>query len=179
MTNIVICNPKIEDAKASIEVQYKAWLDTYPNEEFGITIDDIEDRYKDAFGGERLSRREKAIVDPKSNEKIMVAKDGDRVVGMIYVTVEEKINQLRALYILPEYQRMGIGSKLWNSIKPFLDKDKIVLLEVVEYNKKAKDFYNRLGFIDTGKRFTDEKFRMKSGSIMPEMVMKLDKSLLQ
>ncbi|MFZ2522424.1 MAG: hypothetical protein WAX44_00605 [Minisyncoccia bacterium] len=30
---------------------------------------------------------------------------------------------------------------------------------------------NKLGFVDTGRRFNDERFRMRSGAILPEMEM--------
>ena len=36
------------------------------------------------------------------------------------------------------------------------------------YNQKAIDFYKKLGFEETGKNFSQERFRMKSGSIIPE-----------
>jgi ribosomal protein S18 acetylase RimI-like enzyme len=41
------------------------------------------------------------------------------------------------------------------------------------YNDRAKAFYKKLGFVDTGKRFIDERFRNKSGSIAPQMEMVL------
>jgi hypothetical protein len=44
-------------------------------------------------------------------------------------------------------------------------------VEVATYNSNAIAFYKKLGFIETGRRFTNEKTRMKSGSIIPEMEM--------
>jgi ribosomal protein S18 acetylase RimI-like enzyme len=171
MENIKIVQPTLEDARGTIEVQYKAWLTTYPNEKLGITIDDIEHRYKDAFSGERLKKREKIITDPEPNEKYIIAKDGDKVVGMCYVIIQENKNQLQAIYLLPQYQGKGIGTQLWNAVLPFFEKSKDIYVEVADYNEKAISFYKKLGFVDTGRRFSDERFRMKSGSILPEMEM--------
>lgn len=168
---IKIVEPKIEDAAPSLEVQYKAWLATYPNEKLGITVADIEDRYKDAFTGERLEKRKKVISDPKPNEKFFFAKNGEKVIGMCYGDVQEDKNQLRAIYILPEYHGKGIGTKLWEALLPFFDKTKDTYVEVADYNEKAINFYKKLGFVDTGRRFQDERFRMKSGAILPEMEM--------
>lgn len=173
MQDIKIVQPTIEDALGTIEVQYRAWLDTYPNEKIGITIDDIENRYKDAFSGERFEKRKKVIQNPKPNEKFIIAKDGDKVVGICHAVIYEDKNQLHAIYILPDYQGKGIGIQLWNAVFSFFDETKDIFVEVADYNEKAINFYKKLGFVDTGKRFSDERFRMKSGAIIPEMEMRL------
>ena len=173
MEKIRIVEPGIKDARATIEVQYKTWLDTYPNEKAGITIDDVEDRYKNAFDTEQIKRREQIIANPEPNEKFIVVKDGDKVIGVCVGVVYENKNQLRMIYILPEYQGRGIGSMLWEAIFSFFDKNKDIYVELVDYNEKAISFYKKLGFIDTGKRFSDERLRMKSGSILTEMEMKI------
>lgn len=170
---IQIVVPTVEDAAGSIEVQYKAWLSTYPNEKAGVTVDDIKDRYKNAFDGERLEKRKKVILNPEANEKFIIAKDGNRVVGMCYGDVQGDKNQLRAIYILPEYQDQGIGTMLWNEMKTFFDANKDTYVEVVDYNEKAINFYKKLGFVDTDRRFSEERFRMKSGAIFTEMEMVL------
>ena len=35
------------------------------------------------------------------------------------------------------------------------------------------EFYEKLGFEDTGKRWTDEKFTMASGATFPEMELRI------
>lgn len=177
MENTKITKPVVEDALGTIEVQYKAWLATYPNEKLGITVDDIEDRYKDAFSGEKLKKRENLITHLESNEKYIIAKDGDKVVGMCYAVIQEDKNQLEALYLLPEYQRKGIGTQLWNAVLPFFDKSKDIYVEVADYNEKAINFYKKLGFVDTGRRFSDDRFKMKSGAILPEMEMVITRKI--
>lgn len=72
--NIQIVEPKKEDSRAMIEVRYKAWLATYPNEKAGITVDDIEHRYKDVFSAERIKKMEELISNPDSNEKMIIAR---------------------------------------------------------------------------------------------------------
>lgn len=175
MEKIRIVEPDIKDARATIEVQYKTWLDTYPNEKVGITIDDIEDRYKNAFDVEKIKRREQIIVNPEPNEKFIIAKDKDKVVGVCFGMISDDKNQLQMIYVLPEYQGKGIGMMLWKSILSFFDKSKDVYVELADYNEKAISFYKKIGFIDTGKRFSDERFRMKSGSILTEMEMKISR----
>lgn len=175
MEKIRIVEPDIKDARVTIEVQYKTWLDTYPNEKVGISVDDIEDRYKNAFDAEKIKRREQIIVKPEPNEKFIIVKDEDKVVGVCFGVIYENKNQLRMIYVLPEYQGKGIGSMLWKAILPFFDKNKDIYVELADYNQKAISFYKKLGFVDTGKRFSDERFRMKSGSILTEMEMKISR----
>lgn len=171
MENIVIKNAEKEDAHGILNVQHKTWLSTYPNEKIGITVDDIEDRFTSRFSDEGLLKREKSIENLAPNEKYLVAKDGDKIVGMCFAKILETKNQLQAIYILPEYQGLGLGFKLWNEVLAFFDKTKDIYVEVADYNEKAIAFYKKLGFEETGRRFSDENFRMKSGALLPEMEM--------
>lgn len=80
-------------------------------------------------------------------------------------------NIIITIYLLPEYFGKGIGTKLWKQAQKVFDPNKDIYVEVVTYNKRAIEFYKKLGFVDTGKRLVDERFKMKSGSIFPEMEM--------
>lgn len=46
-----------------------------------------------------------------------------------------------------------------------------ITVEVATYNTNAIEFYKRLGFEDTGKRFSNERLKMKSSAVLPEMEM--------
>jgi len=89
---------------------------------------------------------------------------------------KEDFNQLQAIYVLPTYQHKGVGKALWNTASKFINPDKKTIVQVADYNEKAIKFYEKLGFVDTGKRFSDKKFTMKSGAIIPEMEMVLGNS---
>jgi hypothetical protein len=166
---VVLAQPG--DARGIQEVYYRTWLDTYPNEEFGITIDDIEDQYKDAFTEETLQRRATGIEHPPEGHLILVAKDGEKVVGTSRIIQNPDKDQLKTIYVLPEYQGKGIGRALWNKIQTLIDTSKDMVVQVTTYNTPAIEFYKRLGFEDTGKRWEDEKFKFKSGAKMPEQEM--------
>ncbi len=168
---IKITTPQVEDAEGMQDVFYYAWLATYPNEEYGVTRDDVEDRFKDRHDEARLEKRREALRAPGPNQKIFVAKDGSKVVGLCRAVISGERNEIGAIYIVPEYQGKGIGTMLWNEAKTFFDPTKDTFVKVVTYNTKAIAFYTKLGFVDTGNRFADERFRLKSGAIMPEMEM--------
>src|SRR3989344_862020 len=172
MTKIKIEFPKLEDAEAIQNVLYKSWLDTYPNDKVGITIDDVEHWYKDAWE-EKLNKLRSRINNPPENQSFFIAKDGDNVVGVCRIMKHADKNQLQAIYVLPDHQRRGIGKLLWDRALEIIDPSKDTIVQVADYNKKAIEFYKKLGFVDTGKRFSDEHFRMKSGAIIPEMELEI------
>lgn len=166
-----------EDARGVAELFYKTWLATYPNEKAGITVDDIEDKYKDAFTEESLAKRAERMREPEENETFFIAKESDKVVGACRVIRHPDKNQLQAIYVLPEYQGKGIGKRLWTEAQKHFDADKATIVQVAVYNTNAINFYKKLGFEETDKEFSEEKFRMKSGAIImeTEMVMKAKK----
>ena len=166
--NITIQKATSKDAQEIGEVFYRTWLATYPNEEIGVTVDDVEFKFKD-----RKDRDGSKFDNLPENEIFLTAKDGDHVVGVCDVIKHEDKNELKAIYVLPEYQGRGIGRMFWNEALKFFDSKKDIKVEVVTYNTNAVKFYKKLGFQDTGKRFHVERLRMKSGVILPEMEMEI------
>ena len=179
MNNIRISIAKAEDSRAVSEVFYRTWLVTYPNKEYGITVDDVEDRFKERHYPESIQKRLNRISHPPKGETLLVAKEGSKVIGICRTAIKEEKNQLQAIYILPEYQGKGIGKMLWNEAQVFFDLSKDIFVELAVYNKHAERFYKSLGFIDTGKRIRDKKFTMKSGATILEMEMSLKRKGLQ
>lgn len=166
---IAVASP--DDVRGMQEVFYRTWLATYPNKEYGITEDDIEDRYKDRLSEEKLAQRREQLAHPPEGQTTLVAKTDSLVVGVCRVMKHPDRNQLYAIYVLPEYHGQGIGTSMWTEAQKHFDLTKPTIVQVAIYNTNAIKFYERLGFVDTGKRFTDPKFTMKSGSVIPEMEM--------
>lgn len=169
--DVRIVTPAPQDARAITELLYKAWLVTYPNDALGITMDDIENSYKDAFSDDSIKKFEAKLSNIPINQKRVVAKDGDTIVGMATMVKNDTNNQLRMIYVLPAYHGKGIGTMLWNSVKDCVDPAKETIVQVADYNSQAIRFYEKLGFVDTGKRWKDDKWKMKSGAYIPEMEM--------
>ena len=162
-----------EDVRGMQEVIYKTWLATYPNKKLGITVNDIEERFKAAFTEGTLAKRAERISNPAEGETLFFAKESDKVVGICCVVKSEENNRLQAIYVLPEYQGRGVGKLLWDEAQKVFDPEKDTVVAVATYNTQAIDFYERLGFSDTGRRFTEDKLKMKSGAIVPEMEMEI------
>jgi ribosomal protein S18 acetylase RimI-like enzyme len=173
MNDIQITDATASDVEGIQAVFDETWLSTYPNEEAGITREDILDIRKGSLDPERLQKRREHFANPPANQKFVVAKEGGKVIGLCSLLRLEKCNKLSTIYILPQYQGKGIGRRLREAVVPFLDQEKDTTVSVAIYNKNAIAFYEKLGFVDTGKRFSDEKFRMKSGNLIPEMELRL------
>ena len=171
MEEINIVDAVPEDAWGITNVFYKAWLDTYPNVEKGITIEDIEDSYKDEFSVEKIENLKELIRNLPTNKKRLIAKRGDLIVGACTVIRNEDSNHLRTLYVLPEFQNKGIGTKLWEKAMEFIDPKKDTFVQVADYTHNAINFYKKLGFVDTGKRTMQESGRLKSVAIIIDMEM--------
>lgn len=173
---ITITKAKPDDTRDIQMVLYRTWLMTYPNKEIGITTEDIEVRFEERLSVENIEKRRQRMLNPSANEFFLVAKDDDVIVGVCGLGIYDDRNELLAIYVLPEYQGKGIGRMFWNEALDFFDPEKRTVVQVATYNEKAIGFYTKLGFIDTGKRFSDEIHKMPvSGVCIPEMEMELKK----
>ncbi len=171
MEKIIISDAVSEDVLQTTRLLHETWLATYPNKEHGVTAEDVDESYKDSYTEENQKKRKERIKNLPKNERQITAKIGDKIVGVCAGIVNEDKNELKMLYVLPEYQGKGVGTALWLEIRKFFDPKKGTIVKLIEYNAKTKKFYEGLGFRDTGKRIVDERWRMKSGAIMPEIEM--------
>ncbi len=159
-----------DDALGVRQVFYKTWLDTYPNEELGITREMIEQKFKDYFSVDALRAYAEKLAHQPAGWNMFVAKMDDVIAGVS--RTDTTLNKLSTLYVLPEYQRKGIGRLLWEQARQTLDPRQDILVDVATYNQNAIDFYQKLGFEDTGRRFFDEN--PIAGDIrIPEMEMRI------
>jgi ribosomal protein S18 acetylase RimI-like enzyme len=173
--NIVVTKPDIPNDMAEIqEVLFHTWLSTYPNTQIGITEEDINVMFKERHSPESIAKRIAAHTNRSPNDYFFVAKilPEKTIIGICRIVIREEYNQLQAIYVLPEYQGRGVGRMFWKKALQCFDKNKKVVVHVATYNSKAITFYKKIGFVDNGKRFTEERHRMPmSGVLIPEMEM--------
>ncbi|MEN9341858.1 MAG: hypothetical protein RIQ54_114 [Candidatus Parcubacteria bacterium] len=171
--NLVVAVAVPADAFGIRQVLYRAWLATYPNTEYGITKNDIEEMFTGYFLPESLALYQKRIEYPDVGSTGLVGRIDDRIVGFCRVSTSLLQNQLHTLYVAPEYHGNGIGTALWNTAQEYLNPLHPTIVEVAIYNSRAIAFYARHGFVDTGRRMFNPALTMKhSGSIIPEMEMR-------
>src|ERR1700721_280750 len=119
MNNINISKAIPEDSYGITSVRRQTWRVTYPNEKEGITKEEIEQALnKSTIEEESIKRAE--IIKNNKDIHIWVAKNGDVIVGYAESQKNEDKNRIGAIYILPEYQKQGIGSKLMTNVLSWL-----------------------------------------------------------
>lgn len=162
---------KPEDILALHNVYFLTWLDTYPNEEFNITKEDIVYKFEQRLAPEKIAESKAKILQTKNNELKLLVEDQGKVIALCNAVKNPEYNQLQAIYVLPEYQGVGIGKSLWLEVEKFLNPHKKTIVRVALYNKKAIEFYKKIGFEVTDKIIKDEKFKMLNGAVIPEIEM--------
>ncbi len=167
--------PTGTDVDAVYAVYHHTWLATYPNEVLGITLNDIHAYIPEKISDEQRSKQAAVYTHVPEDTFIMIALVNGNVVGVCNGKRSEESTHLKSLYILPEYQGKGIGSALWDQFKTWAGTENKITVHVATYNTNAINFYTSVGFVDTGKRFVEERFIFKSGAQMPEMEMALGK----
>jgi len=76
-------------------------------------------------------------------EKVLVATEKNTTIG--FISIWEPENFIHHLYILPNYQNMGIGKKLINTA--ILELDIPLRLKCLEQNIRALEFYIKNGWV--------------------------------
>jgi ribosomal protein S18 acetylase RimI-like enzyme len=93
---------------------------------------------------------------------VLVADDG-AVCGCVLASlVRTDVGYVFGLYVRPAARRRGVGRKLLREIAAVL-RDRgaaFLLLDVDHGNEQASGFYERLGFVEAGRRLTVEVDRL-------------------
>jgi len=135
-----------EDLEAATAMRLQSWLDTYVNDEIGVTREWIEQRNKTQMSADSMERRRSRLKE--SVLKGWVAKGAEgKIIGVTTPYIDEGGNQrIGALYVDKAYHGKGVGSALLQKAIDGHDPTKPIQLEVVSYNKRAKMFYKKWGF---------------------------------
>lgn len=168
--DIQILTAKPEDSEAINQLYYDSWVNSYPNPKTSVTKEDIEDMLKNTLSPENISQNMAWMENMTHDKKVFIAKDGDAIVGFCFAQLGhgKDNNKLKAIYVSPDHQGKGTGTKLWETAAEYLDAAKETDVQVVTYNDAAISFYKKIGFEDRGVRIIDdEDYRLKSGIILP------------
>lgn len=163
--NLIVREAKPYDAAAIGRLLQLSWLATYPNDELGITKQDIEALALDS--DEHTKRRAEKLA--KSDEKLrrLIAEVNGEVVAQCGFEYHPEYGYLRSLYVLPNYVSQGIGAALMVKALEMMHRYDRIYLAVATYNNYAIGFYKRFGFQKTeeGPAFTASPFA--SGKVLP------------
>lgn len=134
---VIIRNMSINDIEQKGYVHFKAWQETYK----GL----MDDRYLDNHTLEKCVQ-----IAEKFPENTLVAVFDQKVVGFAAYTVtdynDEKFGEIKAIYILKEYQNRGVGKALMRECLKRLIHNENIIVWVLKNNKKSIDWYSNFGF---------------------------------
>lgn len=170
-----------DDAPDINKVSRLAWQQTYPNEELGITREDIVLR-TEGIGGELIDEKveqwRRTIESSGENHEVFVARVNDQVVGFVSPKIARNgERRIAAIYVSPDAQGSGYGAALLISALEWHGNESDIYLHVVAYNQQAIDFYERFGFMQTGQAVDDRISRANGLPEFPliEMVLQVSK----
>jgi len=132
-----------EEVNGKGYVHYKTWHETY--------TDLIDAEYM-----KKITLEKCVEMAHKWPDNLIVAKDGDKVVGFVgYGTYRDNTlpehGEISAIYVLKEYQGKKVGYELMNAALNKLSDYKKIAVWVLKGNDRAIRFYEQYGFRFDGK----------------------------
>ena len=156
---IIIERATPDDADAISELLRITWQATYPNEEVGISEEDIRLRTEGEHG-ERIPQNvenwRKRIETDDGTVAVFVAREAGQVVGMAAPGIIDGQRRIGAMYVLPDAQGKGIGGRLMERALEWHGHEEDIYLLVASYNDNAINFYKRFGFVQTDTAVIDK-----------------------
>ncbi len=135
---VQVVNATVNDAAAVQKLLRETWKDTYGDHLSQETLDEV---YKNWQSIEFLTKQ---IENPALY--FPLAKDGDEFVGLATTYMPEDTIMMFRLYVLPRYQRKGIGELLLKNVIEHFQGAKKIQLHVEVMNAKGQSFYQKQGF---------------------------------
>jgi len=108
---------------------------------------------KDFLTPARIENRTRLIqqASERDNELYQEAINADgEPIGLAYGSVEDRTQELMALYVHPDYFGTGVGRELTQSFIDWCDPGQNIELGVAKNNVRAQRFYTKMGFYGLG-----------------------------
>jgi len=136
----------VDDVQPANELRLESWIDTYVNDELGITRRWIEVHNQDQNTVESNERRKIRLTHP--NHAAWVAKDSSlKIIGLTTPFMDDEgVQHVGSLYVDKNWLGKGVGSALMQKVIDWSNTTKPIELHVVAYNERAIAFYQKWGF---------------------------------
>jgi len=143
--DVSVRDARAEDAAAFVRAYELAW-DAMAAPVIGKGLADIA-----SFEG-RLDSFRAGLEEASADARILIAEDGDSIVGIATCRRDGVTCELRALYVVPDSWGTGVARRLMESaLDAMRDRGAVdAVLWVVEANGRARRFYEREGWTRDG-----------------------------
>ena len=137
---------KPEDFVTANEMRLQSFLDSYVNEDFGVTYDWILARNEWQRSPEQVTFRRQLMKDSKSAQWVAKNRTG-LIIGVVGPYVSNGgVQRVGSLYVDKNWHGKGVGPALMQEVIDWHDSTKPIIVEVVSYNERAKAFYRKWDF---------------------------------
>lgn len=147
----------------------QSWLDTYVNEELGVTKEWIEAYFVEKLDSEAASTRRERFLKGKQaatfNAWVALSEDGEVIGSTTCFIKEDGVQELASIYVDKAWHGSGVGAQLMQKVMNWFDPSKPIELGVVSYNDRAQAFYRKWEFEEIPD--SEEKF----ADLLPEIRM--------
>ena len=145
---VAILRARVEDIPGIKAILAAAWHDTYSSFLSESSIAKVTAEWHSP------KILESEVNDPSTFQGIAKSASAG-IVGMITAHARHELLIIARLYVLPDFQRQGIGQKLMEESYRAFARTQRVRLDVEEQNSKARAFYQKLGFHEVDVRIDD------------------------
>lgn len=137
-----------QDVAEATVMRMRSWVDTYANEEAGVSREWLEEQVARELTPEQIARREEKL--RKSKWPAWVAKDENgNIIGVSTPFVmDDGTQRVGGLYVDKAWHGAGVGSALMQKVIDWADPHTDLALGVADYNERAKAFYRKWGFAE-------------------------------
>ena len=140
---LTIERAKAEEVDAIKQVLSETWVATYADHLSRSTIEQVTTHWHDP----KLLRSQ----IEKPGDHFAVAKEDGMIIGLItLIALNRDELYLPRLYVRPEYQGKGVGTRLLNAALASYPIATVIRLEVEQQNAKGHSFWRSQEFVDTG-----------------------------
>nr|MCH9780047.1 hypothetical protein [Alphaproteobacteria bacterium] len=103
---------KTKDVEAICKLREEVWLDTYPNEQYGVTVEDLKRVYRFSAPDRQKVFQQIVIQKPVVVvEHTTLRASTDATPSMLaYAAVDRPTNEITMIYVRRAWQGHGIGS---------------------------------------------------------------------
>lgn len=156
--------------RAINDLMRESWIATYPNEEYGISIEDILPAFE--MTEEEEKRRKECFVSNPPGPGYWVVRNENEVCGYIRVKIlDDGRGKISGLYVHPKYFGKGVAQILMETALDFVQNCDEFYVECTAHNDRATRFYEKYGFkVDSN--INTPNFKLSTGKEMPERTLR-------